>query len=152
MCCVCYRSGVGAPVVTDCEGEYHHDSRKNTLTWSHPVIDSSNRSGSMEFSIAAHPDDFFPISVGFVSKRPYCDLEVSLIAYSIVYILTRLMSICMRVALFGVILVTKYVIFMFSAEGRAVHRGGKSRQTFIRSCFLCRQVRDSVKRNFICCI
>jgi len=69
-------SGVGAPVVTECEGDYHHDSRKNTLTWSHPVIDSSNSSGSMEFSVAGHPDDFFPIAVSFVSKRPYCDLEL----------------------------------------------------------------------------
>ena len=33
-------------------------------------------SGSMEFSIAGHPDDFFPVNVSFVSKKTYCDLEV----------------------------------------------------------------------------
>lgn len=72
----CCRSGVGAPVVGECEGEYHHDSRKNILEWTHPVIDPSNKSGSMEFSMPGHPDDFFPVSVSFVSKKSYCDLEV----------------------------------------------------------------------------
>ena len=33
-------------------------------------------SGSMEFSIAGHPDDFFPVNVSFVSKKTYCALEV----------------------------------------------------------------------------
>ncbi|XP_064595608.1 coatomer subunit delta-like [Liolophura sinensis] len=69
-------SGVGAPVVGECEGEYHHNSRKNILEWTHPVIDSSNKSGSMEFSMPGHPDDFFPVSVSFVSKKSYCDLEI----------------------------------------------------------------------------
>lgn len=69
-------SGVGAPVVNECEGEYHHDSRKNILEWQLPVIDSSNKSGAMEFSIAGHPDDFFPVNVTFVSKKSYCDIEL----------------------------------------------------------------------------
>lgn len=70
-------SGVGAPVVTECEGDYHHDSRKNVLEWSLPVIDESNESGSMEFSINAQPDDFFPVNVSFVSKKPYCDIALT---------------------------------------------------------------------------
>ena len=70
------RSGVGAPVVNECEGEYHHDSRKNILEWTLPLIDESNKSGSMEFSIAGHPDDFFPIAVSFMSKKSYCDIKV----------------------------------------------------------------------------
>ena len=63
-------------MVAECEGEYHHDSRKNLLEWSIPVIDASNKSGAMEFSINGHPDDFFPVNVSFVSKRPYSDIEV----------------------------------------------------------------------------
>ena len=70
------RSGVGAPVVGDCDGEYNYDSRKTTLHWSLPVIDHSNKSGSMEFSMGGHPDDFFPITVSFVSKKSYCDIQV----------------------------------------------------------------------------
>ncbi|ESO83359.1 hypothetical protein LOTGIDRAFT_236678 [Lottia gigantea] len=54
-------TGVGAPVVGDCDGDYSYDSRKATLQWSLPVIDSSNKSGSLEFTIAGHPDDFFPV-------------------------------------------------------------------------------------------
>ncbi|XP_074653755.1 coatomer subunit delta-like [Tubulanus polymorphus] len=69
-------SGVGAPVVNECEGEYTHDSRKNILEWHLDVIDSSNKSGSMEFSINGHPDDFFPVNVTFSSQRPFCELEL----------------------------------------------------------------------------
>ena len=72
-------SGVGAPVVGSCDGDYNHDSRKNFLEWKLPVIgtfltfmtssyaflDSSNSSGSLEFSIAGNPDDFFPVNVSF---------------------------------------------------------------------------------------
>jgi hypothetical protein len=73
---LCDRSGVGAPIVGDCDGEYNYDSRKNMLVWSLPVIDASNKSGSLEFSIGGHPDDFFPVNVNFVSKKSYCDLQV----------------------------------------------------------------------------
>lgn len=69
-------SGAGAPVVGDCEGDYRHDSRKNILEWRLPVIDASNKSGSMEFSIAGHTNDFFPVAVSFVSKKSFCDIEV----------------------------------------------------------------------------
>lgn len=65
-------SGVGAPVVGDCDGEYNFDSRKSVLQWNLAVIDANNESGSMEFSIAGHPDDFFPVNVNFISKNSYC--------------------------------------------------------------------------------
>lgn len=70
------RSGVGAPVIGDLDGEYKHDSRRNVLEWCLPVIDANNKTGSLEFSIAGQPNDFFPISVSFVSKRNYCDIQV----------------------------------------------------------------------------
>ncbi|XP_063063507.1 archain 1b [Engraulis encrasicolus] len=69
-------SGVGAPVIGDVDGDYRHDSRRNILEWSLPVIDSSNRSGSMEFSIAGQANDFFPVNVSFVSTNSFCDLQV----------------------------------------------------------------------------
>ncbi|XP_069038780.1 archain 1a [Lepisosteus oculatus] len=70
-------SGVGAPVIGDLDGEYRHDSRRNVLEWCLPVIDAKNKTGSLEFSIAGQPNDFFPVHVSFVSKRNYCDIQIS---------------------------------------------------------------------------
>jgi len=70
------RSGAGTPVVGECEGDYRHDSRKNILEWRLPVIDASNKSGSMEFTVTGHTNDFFPVNVSFVSKKSFCDIEV----------------------------------------------------------------------------
>jgi len=76
VCVFAGRSGAGAPVVGECEGDYRHDSRKNILEWRLPVIDASNKSGSMEFTITGHTNDFFPVTVNFVSKKSFCDIEV----------------------------------------------------------------------------
>ncbi|KAL7981658.1 hypothetical protein Chor_005746 [Crotalus horridus] len=70
-------SGVGAPVIGEINGEYRHDSRKNLLEWCLPVVDVKNKSGSLEFSIAGQPDDFFPVHVSFVSKKNFCNIQVT---------------------------------------------------------------------------
>lgn len=70
---------MGAPVINECDGEHHYDSHKKTLQWRLPFIDSSNKSGSMEFTINGQPDDFFPVTVSFVSKNPFCDITVGII-------------------------------------------------------------------------
>ncbi|KAF5892881.1 coatomer subunit delta [Clarias magur] len=70
-------SGVGAPVIGDLDGEYRHDSRRNVLEWCLPVVDVKNKTGSLEFSIAGQPNDFFPVNVSFVSKGNYCDIQVA---------------------------------------------------------------------------
>ncbi|XP_023648204.1 coatomer subunit delta [Paramormyrops kingsleyae] len=69
-------SGVGAPVIGDLDGEYRHDSRRNMLEWCLPVVDGNNKTGSLEFSVAGRPSDFFPVTVSFVSKRTFCDIQV----------------------------------------------------------------------------
>ncbi|KAL4647522.1 coatomer subunit delta [Arapaima gigas] len=74
-------AGVGAPVIGDLDGEYRHDSRRNVLEWCLPVVDSNNKTGSLEFSVAGRPGDFFPVSVSFVSKRTYCDIQVTKVAH-----------------------------------------------------------------------
>ena len=79
------RSGVGAPKVTEVDGNYKHDSRHSVLEWSLPVIDASNKSGSMEFSIAGHPDDFFPVTLNFLSRKSYCDIQVSRTQLKLMY-------------------------------------------------------------------
>jgi len=71
-------SGVGAPVVGSCDGDYNHDARKNILEWTLPIIDAQNGTGTMEFSIHGIPDDFFPVQVDFHStKKPFTHLALS---------------------------------------------------------------------------
>ena len=40
------------------------------------MIDQSNSSGSLEFSVAGHASDFFPVNVSFVSPKSYCDIQI----------------------------------------------------------------------------
>lgn len=73
------RSG-GTPIVNECDGEYTHDSRKSLLLWTLPLVDSTNKSGSLEFTFAVGlPGDFFPVNVSFASGRSYADLKVFLL-------------------------------------------------------------------------
>ncbi len=76
------RSGVGAPVVGELEGDHHYDSKKHTLEWHLPVINSSTKTGSLEFTIPGSPNDFFPIRITFLSTKSYCNIEVG-VAYMI---------------------------------------------------------------------
>ena len=73
------RSGVGAPVVGEVTGDYYYDQKKSMLDWQLPVIDASNSQGSLEFTMAGHPDDFYPINVSFYSQKTICKLQVSYI-------------------------------------------------------------------------
>lgn len=70
------RSGVGAPVVGEVDGEYNYDAKKHLLNWRLAVIDSSTNHGSMEFSITAVPSNFFPVTLTFASSKSYCHIEV----------------------------------------------------------------------------
>jgi len=69
-------TGSGGPVVSDCEGEYLYEPRRNLLLWQLTVVDASNKTGSMEFSVqAAHVSDFFPIQVSFQSTQSFARLN-----------------------------------------------------------------------------
>lgn len=64
------------PAVGECDGTYNYDSRKHVLQWNLPIVDASNKAGSLEFSVASSiPGDFFPLQVSFASKTPYADLH-----------------------------------------------------------------------------
>lgn len=67
-------------MIGEVDGEYNYDSKKHLLNWRLPVVDSSNKEGSMEFSVAGIPSDFFPVSVSFYSSRSYCNIEVIFIS------------------------------------------------------------------------
>ncbi|XP_044765096.1 coatomer subunit delta [Coccinella septempunctata] len=65
------------PVVGECDGTYTHESRKNQLVWNMPIIDDTNKNGSLEFNAPrAIPNDFFPVSVTFSSKTSYAKIKI----------------------------------------------------------------------------
>ncbi|KAL0273968.1 UNVERIFIED_CONTAM: hypothetical protein PYX00_006517 [Menopon gallinae] len=67
-----------SPVVSECYGDYCYDARKNILLWTLPIIDSSVKSGFLEFSVPSSvPSDFFPLNISFTSKTSYADLKIT---------------------------------------------------------------------------
>jgi coatomer subunit delta len=69
------------PVVNSCDGEFRFDARHGVMEWNIELIDSSNRSGSMEFIIpVANTEAFFPIDVNFSSTQTFCDIDITSIA------------------------------------------------------------------------
>merc|ERR1712055_510875 len=62
--------------ISECEGEYTIDTRRQQLLWQHTIIDQNNKSGSMEFSVGGNPDDFFPVTVSFSSSKSYSGINV----------------------------------------------------------------------------
>lgn len=64
-------------MIGELDGEYDYDSKKHVLNWLLPLVDSSNKNGSMEFTVPAIPSDFFPVNVSFYSNKSYCNIEVS---------------------------------------------------------------------------
>ncbi|KAF8404533.1 hypothetical protein HHK36_009419 [Tetracentron sinense] len=66
-----------APNIRQIDGEWRYDARRSVLEWSILLIDSSNRSGSMEFVVPpADSSVFFPISVSFTAANTFSDLKV----------------------------------------------------------------------------
>lgn len=56
-----------------------YSRREGMLQWSVPIVDQSNSSATMEFSVSAvsSADAIFPISVNFSSRKTMCELEVN---------------------------------------------------------------------------
>lgn len=73
-------SNVPAPIVKTCDGDYSYEKYKNCMFWRISSIDSSNASGSFEFTVAGRAHDFFPVNVKFVSETSYCDIQVAGVA------------------------------------------------------------------------
>ncbi|EYC21356.1 hypothetical protein Y032_0019g3770 [Ancylostoma ceylanicum] len=65
------------PVVSECEGSYDYQKARNQIVWTMPVIDSTNSSGTLEFTVPnGHSDHFFPVQVRFYTEKLYCDIGV----------------------------------------------------------------------------
>lgn len=59
------------------DGSYAVDRQRRVLEWQLPVINSSNKSGSMECNIPGEDvNGFFPVMVSFASDRLICDVDV----------------------------------------------------------------------------
>jgi len=67
-----------APVVGEIGvGSTDFDSKKGLLFWRIPLIDESNKSGSMEFKVPNAPNSAFtPVQVDFRSNQTYCLIQV----------------------------------------------------------------------------
>ncbi|KAK6101761.1 Adaptor complexes medium subunit family protein [Brugia pahangi] len=65
------------PVISECEGTYEYVRSRSQLVWSLPVVDESNKTGSLEFSTPnGQADHFFPVTVRFTSTDLFCDMAV----------------------------------------------------------------------------
>lgn len=66
-----------APVVGELTGSSDYDSKKGILYWRIPLIDDSNPTGSLEFTVPAAPaSSFFPIHVSFTAKNTFCPIQL----------------------------------------------------------------------------
>ena len=66
-----------APVVEEIDGQYKHDASNGMMVWHHDVVDKSNSTGSLEFSIAGSDvDAFFPVQIMFKSDTFMCPIDI----------------------------------------------------------------------------
>ncbi|KAI9246502.1 hypothetical protein BDA99DRAFT_527051 [Phascolomyces articulosus] len=64
--------------VHSADGSYFVDRQRRSLDWQMPVINSSNKAGSLECNIPGDDaNGFFPVMVTFVSDRLICDVDVN---------------------------------------------------------------------------
>lgn len=67
-----------APGILSVDGTHKYNAAHNELVWELQMIDQSNSTGSLEFSIAQKDTGaFFPITVEFSSQSLFVDVEVS---------------------------------------------------------------------------
>lgn len=67
-----------SPVILNMDGTHRHSASAQEMIWELDLIDASNSSGSLEFTIAQkNADAFFPITVQFESQSLFCQLEVA---------------------------------------------------------------------------
>eukprot|EP01133_Synstelium_polycarpum_P007781 gene7781-9130_t len=65
-----------APVIGHFDGLYEYDSKQKQILWKIPVVDDSNRQGSIEFTVKGATSAFFPLHVQFISNRTLCDISL----------------------------------------------------------------------------
>ncbi|KAJ3201835.1 Coatomer subunit delta, partial [Clydaea vesicula] len=69
--------GNSPPSIGDVEGDYFIDKQKRQIDWQLPLIDNSNASGVLEFTVNSDDTNaFFPVNVIFNSVKTFCDVKV----------------------------------------------------------------------------
>ena len=67
-----------APGILSVDGSHRFNPQSGELLWELQLIDKSNSSGSLEFTIAQkNVDAFFPITVEFCSQQLFCNVDVT---------------------------------------------------------------------------
>lgn len=67
-----------SPQILTVDGTHRHNASAQELLWELAMIDDSNATGTLEFSIQQKSADaFFPIDVQFSSSELFCGLEVT---------------------------------------------------------------------------
>jgi hypothetical protein len=71
-------SGNQQPTIGSVDGDYHIDRQKRCIHWRLPIIDNSNKSGMLEFSVEGEDiSAFYPIHVSFTSRDLFCDISLT---------------------------------------------------------------------------
>ena len=66
-----------APSIVSVDGDYKHNSRDGVMLWHLDLIDSSNSTGTLEFTIpGGDAEAFFPLEVAFYSEKLFCEVGV----------------------------------------------------------------------------
>ncbi|KAN0034500.1 hypothetical protein ACTFIV_001018 [Dictyostelium citrinum] len=65
-----------APIINQFDGLYEYDNKQKCVIWKIPLIDDSNRQGSMEFSVKGNTQSFFPVKIQFTASHTICDTIV----------------------------------------------------------------------------
>ena len=84
--------------VQSVDGSYKQNSSAGEVYWDLPMIDSSNSSGTFEFTVAQKSTDaFFPIAVNFTSANLCCNVSVAAVTtadgqHPVQYGLSQVMS------------------------------------------------------------
>ncbi|TPX44620.1 hypothetical protein SeMB42_g02200 [Synchytrium endobioticum] len=69
--------GSTPPTIGELEGSYRVDRQKRIIEWQLPVVDASNKSGVLEFSVQSEDvNGFYPIHVSFRASKTFCDVAV----------------------------------------------------------------------------
>jgi hypothetical protein len=66
-----------SPTILNMDGSHRHNAAAQEMVWELDLIDSSNSSGSLEFTISQKSSEaFFPITVHFESPSLFCNVDV----------------------------------------------------------------------------
>ncbi|KAF2068437.1 hypothetical protein CYY_010238 [Polysphondylium violaceum] len=70
-----------SPIVNNIDGLYEYNTKEKMVVWKIPMIDDTNRTGSMEFTVKGNSSNFYPLSVFFNATTTMCDISIKDVLY-----------------------------------------------------------------------